>query len=149
MQLGRCLFALVSILAVICAAAAAEEETQVTVYKSPTCGCCSKWVRHLEENGFSVETHDVRDLTPMKRANGVPEPLSSCHTAFVGGYVVEGHVPASDVKRLLAQRPQVSGLAVPGMPEGSPGMEGPNPERYRVLTFGPDGQVDVFSSHGP
>jgi hypothetical protein len=147
-RVGR-LFAFVSLVAVISAPAAAEEETQVTVYKSPTCGCCSKWVRHLEDNGFSVETHDVRDVTPMKRANGIPTQLSSCHTAFVGGYVVEGHVPASDVKRLLAQRPAVSGLAVPGMPEGSPGMEGPNPERYRVLAFDPEGRIEVFSSHGP
>ena len=104
---------------------------------------------YLAENGFTVETHDVRDVTPMKRANGVPQSLSSYHTAFVEGYVVEGHVPASDVKRLLEERPAVSGLAVPGMPEGSPGMEGPNPERYRVLAFGPDGRLEVFASHGP
>jgi hypothetical protein len=149
MQFVTRFLALAAVTAVICVPAVAEEETRVTVYKSPTCGCCSKWVRHLEENGFSVETHDVRDVTPMKRANGVPERLSSCHTAFVDGYIVEGHVPASDVKRLLAQRPQVSGLAVPGMPEGSPGMEGPNPERYQVLAFDPEGGVEVFSSHGP
>lgn len=149
MQLVIRALAIATLLAAISSPSAAEEDTQVTVYKSPTCGCCSKWVRHLEENGFSVETHDVRDVAPMKRANGVPERLSSCHTAFVGGYVVEGHVPASDVKRLLAERPAVSGLAVPGMPEGSPGMEGPNPERYRVLAFGPEGRVEVFSSHGP
>ncbi len=125
------------------------EPTAVTVYKSPTCGCCSKWVKHLEANGFSVETHDVRDVTPIKLANGVPRGLSSCHTALVEGYVVEGHVPAADVIQLLDERPSIVGLAVPGMPIGSPGMEGPRPERYSVMSFDAEGQVEVFASHGP
>jgi hypothetical protein len=129
--------------------AAAEEPTAVTVYKSPSCGCCAKWIDHLEANGFRIEAHDVADVTPMKIANGVPEQLAACHTAFVGGYIVEGHVPAQDVQRLLEQRPPVAGLAVPGMPIGSPGMEGPNPERYRVLSFDAQGRTEVFSSHGP
>ena len=127
---------------------AAADPAEIHVYKTPTCGCCSKWVDHLESNGFSVRTTDVRDLVPIKRSNGVPPSLSSCHTALVGGYVVEGHVPAEDVKRLLAQKPAISGLAVPGMPIGSPGMEGPNPQHYRVLSFG-SGKVDVFAEHGP
>ncbi len=131
------------------AVAAAKEPTAVTVYKSPSCGCCSAWVKHLEENGFSVETHDLPDVTPVKIENGIPPSLASCHTAFVEGYVIEGHVPASDVARLLAKRPPISGLAVPGMPIGSPGMEGPNPEPYRVLSFDDQGRVEVFSSHRP
>lgn len=129
--------------------ALAEQPGTVTVYKSPTCGCCSKWVEHLEDHGFSVETHELRDVTPIKIANGVPRELSSCHTALVGGYVVEGHVPAADVIRLLDQRPPVVGLSVPGMPIGSPGMEGPNPEPYRVLSFDALGRVEVFAAHGP
>ena len=127
---------------------AAADPVQVQVYKSPTCGCCNKWIEHLESNGFSVHATDVPDLAPIKAENGVPRRLASCHTAIVDGYLVEGHVPAIDVHRLLRERPKVSGLAVPGMPIGSPGMEGPNPERYQVLSFGPEG-VSVFSTHGP
>ena len=104
---------------------------------------------HLEKNGFSVVVHSVPDLRPLKRQNGIPPTLSSCHTGFIGGYVIEGHVPAEDIVRLLEERPQISGIAVPGMPIGSPGMEGPNPERYRVLSFDPQGRIEVFSSHGP
>ena len=126
-------------------AAAAPE---VQVYKSPTCGCCEKWVEHLRAAGFTVQAHDVPDVAPIKRENGISPELSSCHTAFVGGYVVEGHVPASDIRRLLAERPAIAGLAVPDMPIGSPGMEGPNPEAYEVLSFGAQG-VRVFSKHAP
>ncbi|NRB28759.1 MAG: DUF411 domain-containing protein, partial [Roseibacillus sp.] len=111
------------------------DSSEVKVYKTPTCGCCSRWVEHLEANGFSVETQELPDLTTLKLSNGIPRPLSSCHTAFVRGYVIEGHVPAQDIERLLKQRPAVAGLTVPGMPIGSPGMEGPNPKRYEVLTF--------------
>ncbi len=138
---------LVALVTMLAALAVADEATTVTVYKSPSCGCCSKWVRHLEQHGFTVETHDLYDVTPVKRANGVPRGLVSCHTALVGGYVVEGHVPASDVARLLEQRPRVVGLAVPKMPIGSPGMEGPNPEPYQVLSFDDKGRVAVFSSY--
>jgi hypothetical protein len=134
---------------VLSAQAAPEEPLEVTIYKSPSCGCCSKWVRHMEEHGFSVEAHDVPDVAPIKIANAVPKHLASCHTAFVGGYIVEGHVPASDVARLLAERPPVAGLAVPGMPIGSPGMEGPDPEAYRVLSFDAEGRIRIFSSHRP
>jgi hypothetical protein len=129
--------------------ALAAETPSVTVYKTPTCGCCSKWVKHLEDHGFSVQTHDLPDLSSLKRQNGVPWQLASCHTAIVDGYVIEGHVPAEDIERLLDLSPSVSGLAVPGMPIGSPGMEGPNPEAYRVLSFDRAGAVEVFSSHGP
>ena len=128
--------------------AAAADPIQVQVYKSPTCGCCNKWIDHLESNGFSVNATNVPDVTPIKAENGLPPRLASCHTAIVEGYLVEGHVPAEDIRRLLRERPKVSGLAVPGMPIGSPGMEGHNPERYQVLSFGPEG-VSLFATHGP
>jgi hypothetical protein len=127
----------------------AEAGPLVTVTRTPTCGCCVKWVEHLEAHGFRVEIHDVQDVTPLKRAKGVPAELSACHTAEVQGYVVEGHVPAADVRRLLAERPPVVGIAVPGMPEGSPGMEGPEPEPYRVLAFDREGRIMVFATHEP
>jgi hypothetical protein len=127
---------------------AAAELPEVHVYKTPTCGCCAKWIDHLRAEGFSVRATDVSDVTPIKTENGLPGQLASCHTAFVGGYLVEGHVPAADVKRLLEERPDVAGLAVPDMPIGSPGMEGPNPERYQVLSFGAKG-VEVYAEHGP
>ncbi len=130
-------------------AAFAGEPVQVQVYKSPTCGCCGKWIDHLESHGFAVEAHDVKHVTPIKRSHGVPAKLVSCHTALVEGYVIEGHVPAEDVARLLEERPPVAGLAVPDMPIGSPGMEGPNPEPYRVYSFDGQGRTEVFSSHGP
>ena len=133
---------------IVLATPAAADPAEVHVYKTPTCGCCNGWVDHLREAGFSVRTTNLSDLTAVKRSNGVPPELASCHTAIVGGYVVEGHVPAQDVRRLLLKKPAVSGLAVPGMPIGSPGMEGPNPQRYRVLSFG-GGKVDVFAEHGP
>jgi hypothetical protein len=129
--------------------AAAEALPEVHVYKTPTCGCCGKWVAHLRESGFSVKTTDLRNLDAVKQSNGVPRQLSSCHTAIVGGYVVEGHVPASDVKRMLAEKPAISGLAVPRMPIGSPGMEGPNPERYRVIAFDSNANTSTFATHGP
>ena len=118
---------------------------QVTVYKTPTCGCCRAWVDHLREHGFDVVVRDSADLAPVKRAHGVPGELESCHTAVVGGYVVEGHVPADLVAKLLAERPDVAGLAVPGMPQGSPGMEGPVKEAYDVLAFQKDGRTTVYA----
>jgi hypothetical protein len=132
----------------LAAPVAAETLPEVTVYKSATCGCCEKWVEQLREEGFVVLATDVDDVTAIKRENGIAPELSACHTAFVGGYIIEGHVPASDVRRLLAERPDVAGLAVPGMPVGSPGMEGANPEAYEVLSFGAKG-VQVFSKHAP
>lgn len=121
---------------------------RVTVYKSPTCGCCTLWVEHLEAAGFDVQAHDVASVAPRKREHGVPAHLASCHTAVVGGYVVEGHVPAADIRRLLEQRPDIAGLAVPGMPMGSPGMEFGAPEPYDVIAIGRDGSSRVFASHG-
>ena len=127
----------------------AEPTAEVTVYKSPTCGCCVKWIDHLEDHGFRVEAVDVIDTRALKREHGVPGPLQACHTARVEGYVVEGHVPAPDIVRLLKERPEVKGLTVPGMPIGSPGMEGPNPERYSTLSFDAQGRTQIFATHGP
>jgi len=117
----------------------------VIVYKTPTCGCCKAWVDHLRANGFDVVERDSADLAPVKAAHGVPGALESCHTAVVDGYVIEGHVPADLVAKLLAERPEVAGLAVPGMPAGSPGMEGPYKEAYDVLAFQKDGRTTVYA----
>ncbi|MPZ42195.1 MAG: DUF411 domain-containing protein [Betaproteobacteria bacterium] len=126
-----------------CSAQAALPE--VNVYKDPNCGCCGAWAEHMRRNGFRVTTHDVTDLGAVKRKHRVPEALGSCHTATVAGYAIEGHVPAEDVRRLLAQRPaDVIGLAVPGMPLGSPGMESPTPQRYDVLAFDAQGRSRIF-----
>lgn len=122
-----------------------EAQAKVVVYKTPTCGCCGKWVEHLRAAGFDVETHDLNDLSSIKSHYGVGRALASCHTAIVEGYVVEGHVPAEQVARLLEERPDVAGIAAPGMPIGSPGMEGPNPQAYDVLSFDKEGQTEVFA----
>lgn len=121
----------------------------ITVYKTPTCGCCASWVDHLRANGFAVTVVDRDDLTDIKSRFGVRDDLASCHTAVVGDYVVEGHVPAADVRRLLAERPAAVGIAVPGMPVGAPGMEMPGTpaDRYDVVSFDGGGATGVFSSH--
>lgn len=142
-------FALSAALVLWAAVAIAAEPSEIDVYRTPTCGCCSKWVKHLEDHGFSVVDHVVPDLSAMKAENGIKPELASCHTAFVGGYVIEGHVPADDITRLLETKPALSGLAVPGMPIGSPGMEGPNPEGYRVLSFDDAGRIATFEEHAP
>ncbi len=116
----------------------------ITVYKTPTCGCCTNWVHHLQNHGFQVETHDLANLDPIKRKHGISRTLESCHTAEVDGYIVEGHVPADLIERMLTERPQIAGLAVPGMPMGSPGMEGPYRERYDVLAFDRDGKTEIY-----
>ena len=127
----------------------AEDAPLMKVYKSPTCGCCSKWVDHMRDAGFKVETSNVRDVGVYKREYGLPPELASCHTGIVEGYVVEGHVPADDVIRMLKEKPAIKGIAVPGMPIGSPGMEGPNAQPYRVLSFGHDGTSGVFAEVDP
>jgi hypothetical protein len=126
---------------------ALADNPTITVYKTPTCGCCTKWVSHLQENGFEVETTDLSDLRMVKSMSGIEPELASCHTAKVGGYVIEGHVPAKDIKRLLANRPTAIGLTVPGMPMGSPGMEAPQAQRYQVLLLDKDGSTSVFAEH--
>ncbi|HVL69738.1 MAG TPA: DUF411 domain-containing protein [Vicinamibacterales bacterium] len=122
---------------------------QVTVYRVKTCGCCGKWIDHLRAGGFTVEDRivETRDDAPPRAK--VPEDLRSCHTAQVGGYIVEGHIPAHVVKDLLRQRPDVLGIAVPGMPEGSPGMESPNPVAYEVIAFDAKGGRSVFAKIDP
>ena len=126
--------------------AAAGQGPTMTVFKSPSCGCCKDWVDHARKHGFKVVARDIADVNPTKKAHGVPEGLYSCHTALVGGYVIEGHVPADLVQKLLKERPKgVAGLAVPGMPMGSPGMEGPIKQRYDVLTFDKLGRTAVYA----
>jgi hypothetical protein len=117
---------------------AAAEEAIITVHKDPNCGCCSGWVAHLRSAGFTVNAVDTSELDAVKARLGVPKDLAACHTAEVSGYVVEGHVPALAIRRLLAEKPEATGLAVPGMPIGSPGMEGGFPDPYEVVLFGPD-----------
>ena len=120
---------------------------EITVYKSPTCNCCSKWVDHIRQAGFVVTAENRTDLDSIKRSAGVMPNLQSCHTALVEGYIIEGHVPASDIKRLLQERPAVTGLSVPVMPMGSPGMEGSYRDPYDVLAFDRAGRTKVYSSY--
>jgi hypothetical protein len=121
----------------------------VQVYKTPTCGCCANWVKHLQDNGFTTRVTDLDDLSQLKAKLGVPGAAQSCHTATVDGYVLEGHVPAADVRRMLKERPAITGIAVPGMPIGSPGMEVPGrkPDAYKVMSFDRKGQMAVYASH--
>jgi hypothetical protein len=118
----------------------AAQQPAVTVHKDPACGCCSGWVEHLRSAGFAVTTIETTRLNAVKARLGVPADLASCHTAEVAGYVVEGHVPAVAINRLLTELPSAAGLAVPGMPVGSPGMEGGTPEPYEVVLFGKEGR---------
>ncbi|ENO83509.1 DUF411 domain-containing protein [Thauera linaloolentis] len=130
------------------AASAADNDGEVTMFKDPNCGCCGKWAEHMRANGFRVKEISTHEMDMVKREAGVPRALGSCHTAKVGGYVVEGHVPAADVKRMLADKPAITGLSAPGMPQGSPGMEGPYPaDRYDVVSFDAKGNTGVFASH--
>ncbi|HEX6631872.1 MAG TPA: DUF411 domain-containing protein [Gemmatimonadaceae bacterium] len=127
------------------AAATLASAQRVTVYKSPTCGCCRNWVDHLRQNGFDVVAIDTNDLAAVKTTHGIGRDVESCHTAIVDGYVIEGHVPADLIARLLTERPAIAGLAVPGMPMGSPGMEGPTTEPYDVLALQKDGRTTVYA----
>jgi hypothetical protein len=128
--------------AVVAARRTAAAGPRMTVNKDPNCGCCSGWVKHVRSAGFDTTVNELSDLAPLKSRLSIPAALSSCHTAQVDGYVIEGHVPASAIRRLLSERPQAAGLAVPGMPVGSPGMEVPGSpdETYDVILFGPSGQ---------
>ena len=151
MSRGVAAAALAALMAIgVTTAVAQRPMPTVEVYKTSTCGCCANWVKHLEQHGFLTRVTNVENITQVKVTHNVPGRLQSCHTATVDGYVLEGHVPASDVQRLLKDRPAVRGLAVPGMPIGSPGMEVPNmkPTPYDVISFDRRGQVQVFSSHG-
>lgn len=127
---------------------AAGAAQSIHVYKSPTCGCCTAWIDHLESNGFNVEATDTHNMNRIKIDAGLTRNLASCHTAFVGDYVIEGHVPAEDIHQLIANAPNARGLAVPGMPAGSPGMEmGDRKDHYQVLMFNDQGQTKVFAEH--
>jgi len=129
------------------AAWAASSLPTVDVYKSPTCGCCGKWVEYMKANGFEVVIHEVNDVTPHKQRLGVPVGMGSCHTAEVGGYLIEGHVPAADVKRLLAEKPKAKGLVSPGMPQSAPGMDMPGRQSYEILLVRADGSTSSFARH--
>ena len=119
----------------------------VEVYKSAQCGCCKAWAEHLEKNGFTVILHDVDDIPAARKKLGMPERYGSCHTARAGQYLIEGHVPAADIKRLFKEHPNAAGLAVPSMPPGSPGMESEHPVPYDTLLITPDGKAKIFAHH--
>ena len=127
----------------------ANAPTPITVYKSSTCGCCTKWVDHIRANGFAPTVHDEEEMDQLKDKLGVPQGVRSCHTAWADGYLIEGHVPASDIKRLLAERPKTAGLAVPDMPPFTPGMAPPGvePHDYDVVAFQLDGTTRNFARH--
>lgn len=141
---------LLTFLAPLALLASAEGAAAATllVTKTATCGCCKHWVEHMKKAGFQVQVREVEDVAPTARKLGVPDKLRSCHTSQIGGYVIEGHVPASDVKRLLATKPKAAGLAVPGMVVGSPGMEqGGMKQPYKVVLFDKAGKTRTFASH--
>jgi len=127
----------------------AEQGKEIVMYKSPNCECCDGWADHLRKAGFTVKVNKHDDMDAIKAANGVPEKLASCHTALIDGYVIEGHVPAKDVQRLLKERPDIVGLTAPGMPMKSPGMQdvGQQPKNYDVLAFSKDGTSKVFTHY--
>ena len=132
---------------VAAALAQAAPAPEIEVFKNPSCGCCGKWVEHMRQAGFRVTVQDVQDVSAKRRELGIPDRLGACHSARVGGYLLEGHVPAADVQRLLAERPAALGLAVPSMPPGSPGMEGPRAVPYDTLLVRADGSIASFARH--
>ena len=139
-----------SLLAVILISAGsawAQSASQVEIFKSPYCGCCEKWGEHLQQSGFKVNAHNVNDVPAARKNLGMPDRFGSCHTAKIGGYVIEGHVPAADIRRLLKEKPKAIGLAVPSMPPGSPGMETAKPVPYETLLVHTDGSATVFAKH--
>ena len=132
----------------VCFATLARAETEIEVWKSPTCGCCSAWVDYMQENGFKVIAYNTDDMVSVKLQLGLTDrSLYSCHTALVDGYVIEGHVPVHDVRRLLVERPDIVGLTAPGMPQLSPGMGSIEPKGYAVLSVSADQQVSIFSRY--
>jgi len=131
----------------IAGVALAQSSLNISVNKTPYCGCCKQWMAHLQANGFKVIGKDVDDTAPVRASLGMPAKLGSCHTAVINGYVIEGHVPAEDIKRLLKEKPKALGLAVPGMPLGSPGMESANPQPYETLLVMKDGSTKVWAKH--
>lgn len=137
----------VLVLAATGAHAQTNELPLMTVWKNPWCGCCGSWIKHMEAAGFKVAVNDVEDLDRIKSMAGIPDELAACHTAVAGGYKIEGHVPVADIKQLLSTKPAVHGIAVPGMPSGSPGMGGGDPEPFKVMSFTLDGKTAVFNHY--
>lgn len=135
------------VLALLLSAGLQAAEPEMTVFKTKTCGCCGKWVEHIRASGFKVTVKEVASTADYQKQYGVPERLQSCHTAIVGGYTIEGHVPAADIQRLLKERPKAKGLAVPGMPAGSPGMEGARSDAYSVVKFDAAGAASVYRKY--
>src|SRR5688500_14696577 len=140
--------ALLALAAAAALVSTAVQAAQLTVHKHPSCGCCAKWIEHVEKHGFEVKVIETEDMAAVKKRLGVPDKLASCHTTQVGGYFVEGHVPAADIKRLLALKPNAAGIAVPGMPLGSPGMEvGGQKQPYSTLLVSKAGKPSTFARH--
>jgi hypothetical protein len=139
--------ALAGIIALLASKAeAAPPGTRITVYKDPNCGCCRNWAEAMKKTGFVIDTRDTPNLAAVKTSLGVPDALASCHTGVVGGYLFEGHVPPDLVQKVLRERPAIVGLFVPGMPAGSVGMEGPNPERYDIIALSRDQRRTVYAT---
>jgi hypothetical protein len=142
------LLAILKVLAITTAFAGDAMVKDIVVYKNPECGCCTKWVEYLEDNNYNVTIENTRDVLAVKKRLGVPEKLAACHTAVIDGYIVEGHITHRDIKRLLLFRPDVKGIAVPGMPVGTPGMErGSAIQPHNVISFDEQGNMEVFSAH--
>jgi len=147
MKFRTTLTALITLSLMAVSSPSQQENGRITVYKDRSCSCCKNWVAHLQANGFKVDVHEVDGTGPYQEKYHVPANMVSCHTAVVDGYTIEGHVPAREIKKLLEERPKILGLSVPGMPIGSPGMEGPRSQPYSVLAFAVSGQVTVFASY--
>jgi len=145
MRLNIPAFVLVAVLG--SASVWAQTATRVEVYKSPSCECCGRWIDHMQKNGFKVDAHVVDDVPAARKKLGMPDKLGSCHTSKIGNYVVEGHVPAQDIQRLLKEKPKAIGLAVPAMPAGAPGMDIPDSPPYETLLVQTDGSTRVFAKH--
>lgn len=142
----KTLFGAIALAAVFIGSAA--QAATMTVHKHPSCGCCAKWIEHVQKHGFTVKVVETEQMMAVKQRLGVPDPMASCHTSEAGGYFIEGHVPAADIKRLLAQKPKAVGIAVPGMPAGSPGMDmGGQRQPYATLLVQRDGKTKVFAQH--
>ena len=140
---------LISLLLLVVSTYGYSAEVQdITVYRSPSCGCCSGWIKHLQEHQFNVIDIKTNNMNKLKQKYGIPDKLASCHTAIIDGYVIEGHVPATDIKQLLSQKPDIVGLTVPEMPVGTPGMEmGKRKDPFSVLAFDKDGKTTVFKQY--
>jgi hypothetical protein len=147
MKRRNILVAITSFIALAISSPSQSSGPLITVFKTPTCGCCGKWVEHLRANGFTVKVQEVNDTSSYERQYRVPRSMVSCHTAVVNGYTIEGHVPAAEIKRLLSERPRVVGLAVPGMPVGSPGMDAAHNDAYSVFGFDESGHASVYASY--